>query len=301
MLGDIGYNCDMPLTKREFAPWLWAAAATVLLLMPLPLDAANARWPALTQALQNFGHPLVFAWLAHVVFARLRTRMPRPSPAPWLWVLAGALGYGAATEIAQAQLGRSASVTDLANDLLGAGFALLLHWRSEQAATSGRRALAAMAVMVAGVAAAPLALTTTAYVYRSAREPLLWKADDALFAVFSYRQGGRFTGLAVVEPLPDWTGWNQLQVEVENLQPEELPLVVRVNDRRHNQRYRDRYNGTFALPPLARQTLRIPLEQIRTMPASRQLDLERVDAIVVFSMSRDQPRRFKVHEIRLAR
>jgi hypothetical protein len=158
-----------------------------------------------------------------------------------------------------------------------------------------------MAAAVAVAAAAPLAFTATAYVYRSARAPLLWQADDALFARFSYRQGGRYAGLVVHEPLPDWTGWNRLELDVENLQAEELPLVVRVHDRRHNHRYRDRYNDTFAVPPLARQTLRIPLERIRTMPASRQLDLREVDAIVVFSMSRDRPRRFTVREIRLAR
>lgn len=300
MLGDIEYNCDMAFTKRDLAPLAWLVVAAVLLLSPLPLGTARAHWPALTQTLQDFGHAVIFGWLAHASFASMRHRFALPSRAPYLWVMTGSIAFGAVIELAQPLTGRSASLVDFGYDTLGAALALLLRAGSERASGAGSRAVFALAGAAACILVTPLAFTAAAYVYRSSLMPVLWQEDDRFFARLSRVQGGRFAGLVVEEPAPDWSAWSVLEIDVENPLPRELPIVVRVHDRRHDNSYRDRYNGRFTLQAMARETVRISLEQIRSAPEGRTIDLRAIREIVVFEASGSEHYRMRVHEIRLA-
>lgn len=272
----------------------------LLLLLPLPIEAAEQRWPALTQAVQNFGHPLLFAWLAHLVFVALRRRMPPPSITPYVLVLAGAVAFGSATELAQTFTNRTVSMDDLVNDTLGAAFALLLHaCAGQQRRAWRRRSLAAAAVLIAIALIAPLALVLAAYVERAARAPVLWEDGAILSGRFSYWQTGWYTGLVINEPVPDWTAWRVLEVELENPDETPLPVVVRVDDRRRGHWFRDRYNGRFMIEPGARNTLRIPLDEIRHAPDGRTMEMDGIRGVAIFTITRGATRDFRVHRIRL--
>lgn len=273
----------------------------LLLLLPLPIEAAEQRWPALTQAVQNFGHPLLFAWLAHLVFVALRQRMPPPSITPYVLVLAGAVVFGAATELAQTFTARTVSMDDLVNDTLGAGFALLVHACSGQQRDAWRRHFFAAAAALTAIALiAPLALVSAAYVERALRAPVLWEDGSILSGRFSYWQTGWYTGLVINEPTPDWTAWHVLEVDLENTDVTPLPVVVRVDDRRRGHWFRDRYNGRFVIEPGARDTLRIPLDEIRHAPEGRTMEMDGIRGVAVFTITRGATRDFKVHGIRLA-
>nr|PZN17760.1 MAG: hypothetical protein DIU80_23935 [Chloroflexota bacterium] len=284
---------------RNLLTWSGTAAAIALLLLPLPIEGAAQRWPALTEAVQNFAHPVLFAWLAHHAFVALRRRQPQPSRAPFVQVLLIALVCGAATEMVQSFTGRTVSLTDLINDVLGAGFVLLIHALAEQPTPAGRRRLAVLAVVSGTVLAAPLSITSAAYVMRSVQAPVLWKDGTFLSWRFSSWQTGWYTGLVVDEPVADWTAWRFLEVDLENPAADPLPIVVRVHDRLHNQWLRDRYNGRFIVSPETRETLRIPVEDIRHGPENRFMDMEAIRGIAVFTITRGATRHFKVQEIRL--
>lgn len=288
----------MRSTKPDLAPLLWGVGITALLLLPLPIETASRRWPALTNDLIDFGHPLAFAWLAHVLFVSLRSRTPRPTPSPFLWVLAGAAGYGAATELVQGLVGRQPSIIDFRNDMLGVAFGLLWHAWHEAIAAGVRFGIASLAALVAGVVVSPLAFTIAAYAHRAVMAPVLWRPDSHLFGHLSRIQPAPYPSLAVREPLADWRGHGHLEIDIENPQPAPHPVVVRVHDLLHDQRHRDRYNRRFSLAPRSRQTLRIPLEEIRTAPAGRQMAMEAIRGIVVFSVA-NSGAQFHVHEIRL--
>lgn len=273
------------------------ALATVLLLVPLPANLLS-RWPALGRELQDFGHPLLFAWLAHAGFVYLRQRLPAPSILPWVLVLGAAAAYGAAIEFAQQFVARSTSRLDFFHDLLGAAFALLLHARAESAARLARLGLAALAVMAAGVAVAPVATVLAAYANRTLRAPLLWEADSLLFARLSHWQGGRYPGLVVDEPAPDWRGWRALQVQVSNPGQDVVPFTVRVHDRRHDRSFADRFNGRFSLDPGSARTLRIPLAEIAAAPEGRTMDMSAIRGVMVFATAVPK-QKIEVHSIRL--
>src|SRR5690606_31266364 len=117
-------------------------------------------------------------------FRSLRVHMPRPSTAPYYWVIFGVIVYGAATELVQAVVNREPSLGDFGNDMLGAAFALLLHWRAEADRSGLRASLAGAAVLIGVFATQPLAWTMVAYVNRAIQSPLLWRPDSRLFAHF---------------------------------------------------------------------------------------------------------------------
>src|SRR5690606_29395511 len=147
---------------------------------------------------------------------------------------------------------------------------------------------------------APFAWTVGAYAHRAARMPVLWQADELLFTRVAHRREGRYQALVMDEPAPDWRGWRVREVDAQ-APGAEGNVVLRVHDRLHDRRRNeDRYNEAFLLPPRTRQTLRIPLERIRTGPDSRVLDLSAIQGLVLYASNQSVPRAFVVHEIRLA-
>jgi VanZ family protein len=289
----------MRADRGDLRPLLWGVGITALLLLPLPTHDAARRWPALLRDLNDACHPLAFAWLAHLLFDRLRVRIPRPSRAPYLWVLGAASAYAAATELIQPLVGRQSSLMDAANDMLGAAVGLLLHVRGEQTLPWRRRGLAWLAATFAAVALAPLAFTIAAYAHRSLKSPVLWQPDSALFARFSHWQS-RSSALVIREPLADWRDFRYLEIDISNPAPAMQRVAVRVHDLAHDLRHEDRYNTGFDLPPASRQTLRISLRQVSEAPRGRQMDMRAIRGIVIFSAARPRAA-FVVHEIRLAR
>lgn len=285
----------MRFHRSGLAPWLSLAAVTVLLLIPIP---GAQRWPALTEALLNFCHPLAFAWLAHAGYVALRAVFPLPSPAPYLLVLAGAAGYGALIEAVQSFTGRQASLLDFVNDVLGAGFALLLHARAGRAGRD-RRTLAIAACACAAAAITPLLLTLAAYAHRSLSAPVLWRDGTPAFMQFAVWQRGGAPGLFVHETLPDWRRWKQLEIDIGNPLPEDLQVVVRINDRFHDYKGPDRWARPYQLPPQSRTTLRIPLDEIRSKAIEREIELGAMRGLMILGGPRDQLPPFKVYGIRL--
>jgi hypothetical protein len=279
------------------------ALVTVLLLVPLPVGDLARRWPALFGELENAAHPLVFAWLAWLGFRLLRRRFPAPHPLPYLLTFAAAIGFGLATEAVQAMVGRDSAWVDLWNDALGAVCALALIARHERRTRSpghaSQSASATIALAAMGLAFAPLAWTLTAYTYRAAMAPVLWQ-DTALMKRFSVWQTGQYEGLEIRELAGDWRGYRQLAVDVRNIGDEPVDITLRVHDLAHDHMFPDRYNGRFTLAPGAASTLSIPVETIRTAPATRVMDLAEMRVIVVFQDA-TQKSRFRVTEVRLVR
>lgn len=298
MLGDMGYNSDMPVPGKLLAPLALAALIAALMFVPLPFGASARHWPGLTAELQNFGHPLAFALLGYCAFAPLRARFPRSRPAPYLWIMAGAAVFGLATEALQALFDRQASWPDLLNDLAGAGIALLLHARQEFA--PGRVLLAAALVLALAVAA-PLMVSAAAYAIRASLGPgVIWRAGTPLSGHFAHWQHGEFPGLVIDEPIADWRDWEFLEIDVESLESTPLRVFVRAHDLVHEGDYPDRFNGSYLLQAGARQLLRIPVERIGAAPATRRMDIAAIRGMIVFGRKRDPAHRFLVHEIRLA-
>ena len=270
----------------------------------------------LNRTLHNFAHGPVFGGVALVLLFGLRGQArfaAQPLVRQYVFVFGLAALLGLATEIAQRFTARDSSLEDLATDLLGAAGVLLLCAAFEL----GRRARARQVratLVVAGFLALgalswPLVLTMHTYVERARAFPVIadftqgvglpftfarnarveiapmpqrWAAADGERALQVQLQGADWPGIEIAEPSPDWSGYGQLAIELVNPNSFELAVSIRIDDRHHDFRFEDRYNATFRLAPLARTTLRIPLEEIESAPHGRKLDLRNVARVLMF-------------------
>ncbi len=239
----LGANCTPNLML-----FLAVLVAVVLLLMPLPLG--NSRG---SQALENAAHAPLFAVVALLALrarrhARSGSALPfRDYLAVWgLMVLLGAL-----TEIAQGFTGRDPSLEDLANDALGAALALVgaacLRRETFVTARPARWVVPALMSVGAFLYAAPPLWTAAAYAQRWIQRPVLWQWRTPLDDYFVSHAGsqvdrvpaaaclsdpaapvragqalrialdsGRYPGLSLDEPYPDWRGYRTLLIDLAN-------------------------------------------------------------------------------------
>lgn len=228
---------------------------------------------------------------------------------------------GALTEVAQAFVGRDASLEDFANDALGAVLALAIAaWLRQEAfvaANLGRWIALALIAVGAVLYAAPPLWSAAAYAQRWMQRPVLWQWRsplDGYFVSHSTAQirrvsasaclsdlaaqaprghalwitldSGPYPGLTLDEPYPDWREYRTLAIDVANPGADPVPLSLRVDDALHNHHYDDRYTGIFELPAHQRTHLQIALRDIERTPSGRKLDLSRVATLIVF---RDGP------------
>ena len=275
----------------------------VLLLVPLPLGAMARNWYALTNTVENAGHPLVFWWLTAHLLPVVRRRLS-PATLAYAATFALAMAFGVASEYGQSLVGRDESWEDVRSDAIGALFALALQARRDLRESGHRpwRPVATIvAVALAAVAAFPVVWTTAAYIGRWSDFPVIWSPDSVLARRFSYWKQDAYPGLVIDEPTRDWRGYTALQVKARSLRPTGTEIRIRVHDQQHNQEFLDRYDRAFVLPDARERTLTIPLDAIQHGPAARQLDLSAVRGIVIFQEGAREPPRFAVDEIRLVR
>ena len=322
--GSRGPRFEWAWLERLPAPLLAAlipALAALVVFVDLP-----AR-PLIFHVIEKLGHPGVFALIA-VAGVLLLVRRD-PATLHWrdyaiAFVFAVALGGG--TELAQMATHRHPALADVGLDARGAFCALCFLAALDRLVVAqhrGRQVRAASVVL--GVACAlviafPLGHAAAAYANRALNYPVLFVPASPLDLYFvgagaRTRQpaadaAGRyvlrvplaeraFSGVSLVEPSPDWRGYTRLLVDVTNPGSAGLELTVRVDDRDHDNRYDDRYNGAFEVAPLARRVISIPLEGIELAPTGRRMDMRHIQKIVLFRAASGPPGAFLVNSLAL--
>lgn len=291
-----------------------ALAAIALLQVPLPFLQGTQ----LGQVVENAAHAPLFAVLAALAWWALPWSRARYGLA---WVASVVLG--GVTELIQLQTGRDASWLDLGTDALGAtaALALIAAWRAEgwgrhRAGRFGLLAFTAVAVLMVAM---PVLTVALAYWQRAQQVPVLWQYRSPLDRVllsrrtdaFAINPASRCIGvywqpnaddkLALDEPWPDWRGYRELLVTIENRGDAPQALSLRVHDRAHNNQYGDRYDTTLSLPPKRTSVLRLALADIERAPRTRAMDLGQIAGIILFPAVRDRPTAFCLVSISLTR
>ena len=272
-----------------------------VILVPVP---GRARWVG---QLHDFAHAPIFGCIAVALLLWIRSAMPEGSSWPrwrsYFVAFTGAATLGVLTEIIQFIAGRDASWIDTRSDVLGAAAFLALFAAFDQAFRSGMRiVLALMGIALLAWHARPAVETIAAYRHRADLHPTLaefngpvdlyfvrarasrvqigplpapWATapQSALHVVFSEE---RWPGVDFFEPVPDWTIYRTLVLDLVNPTGVELGVTLRVHDAHHNNEYADRFNRAFALAPRSRRAIRIPLEEIASAPQGRRMDLKQV-------------------------
>lgn len=230
------------------------------------------------------------------------------------------------SEAAQIPGPRDASVKDLVSDWLGAAAALLLAlaFTARDAVSRTRQiAFAVIGAAVLLVALSSFITVSVAYLERNFQKPLLVSFDSRFGRTFRRTQHatlqvagdstgtrkigqitleeGAWPGIVFHDVWPDWSSYSALVIEFGLDRDTPLDIHIRVHDRTHklgDQPYKDRFNMTHELRP-GLHVLRVPLEKILNAPQNRQMDLSRIDGIVIFCSPSNVGRSFQLAEIRL--
>lgn len=275
--------------------------------------------------LWNTGHLLLFFLVYLSGCALLQNLVTRQSLAKLLALAAASsLVLGIVTEYLQGKVGREPSLQDLALNTLGALYGccifLLLarrHTVRARGAPDPMRVYQALGALLLATALVLMPL------WKALLDERLQARQFPVLATYTSKlETGRhrssvstvFTpGGLLVEFLGsgyahinwkylarDWTGFNELAIEVDNQSGADLKLTCRVHDRAHEKSYRydDRFNRTFVLRK-GRQTLLVDLREVQAAPATRNMDLQEIAALICFTSGEKTARRVVFEEIRL--
>jgi VanZ family protein len=307
--------------RRLLQAALMSLIATLLLMLHFSRPpAANL----FQQSLFEASHVPIFGIIAiSLLFA---------TPKHWrtTWKLATAMaiaiGLGLISESAQIPIERDASFSDLISNALGAaGFLAIAIATKKVGFTTSLRRISALVVglilLLCGLS--QFIGVSAAYVVRNWQFPVLIDFDSPLMNTFVTTQNstlesgassefgrsfqkvrlrsGYWPGLIFHDIRPDWRKYSALAIDLALNGPEPLDINIRVHDRRHSnsdQLFRDRFNRSITISP-GEQTLRISLVDIRNAPMEREMNLAKIDGIVIFCDARNAGREFYIAEIRL--
>jgi hypothetical protein len=288
--------------------------------------------------IQNTGHTFAFGLLALVALAFLRSSGISTSDRPlrdYLAAFAFCLVAGIAVELVQFKIGGDADPVDVLRDAVGIisflGFYAVLdprlaqYWKRKGGIWRTGATTLSLLLLLAGLL--PLIGLSTAYLQRDRAFPVLidfeagWPMDfistpnaslstvpaPSEWHMHNESRVGRlilhpaqYPGLALLEPVTDWSGYAYLSFHIYSENPEAITLILRIHDRRHNYRFDDRFNTKLTIAP-GDNAFRIPLEKIRSAPRNRKMDMKAIVNLMIFAVEPDQALQFYLSNIRLER
>jgi VanZ family protein len=325
-------DADQPRSRSSAIAWAVLLAGLLSFMMFGQEPERTRFWAAFYHA----GHVPLFGLVAVSVLGFLRSRgASLASPRPWWTAFAVAVALGGTTEALQVfQPGRDASVWHFLRNVAGAASFLLVlatvGWTGGHRSLirpAGRRALVGLGVVAMLTASGfNLAATVTAYGERDLAFPTLFAADGSLWErTFVDTQDsvltpharpvgvvipfdgplarldlkpGAYPGVAFDEPYPDWSGARSLVLTFVSDLDAPLPLVIRINDAEHDNRYADRFNRQVVIRPGVNRVT-IPLDDVRRAPDRRAMDMRHIRQILVFGYRLTAPTHVYLGPIRL--
>ncbi len=306
----------LPRLRPVFALALVLLLVTAVFFLSLPDDKLWQR------VLEDAGHGPVFAGIA-VVLLLLRSPDPASALRPMVQyrdAFLAAIIIGIATELMQLSMPvRNVSAMDVLHDAAGAALGLALVWLLERhllrrrgvpAPDSRTRVPVAIALAAFVILAWQPLQSARAYAARAAAGPALLPLEGPAAGAFIQlhdttlgraplpagygRRGeadsvrlrfdaGAQPGLRLIEPVADWTRYEQLVIDVTNPAPQPVQLVLRIFDATHDWTHRDRFNQPLLIPGRTRTAVRISLEAVATSPRRRRMDMAAIADVMLFA------------------
>ena len=329
----VALSVPLPRIVIRIGALVLLAAVPLAILQLLPIPRETRWWRAVFDA----GHAPLFGALAIVLLA-ISLSIPvwkeRGRGLHYLAAFAGAVVLGAMSEAFQLTGARNASVWDLLRNVAGsaaflafvATFDAELQPRLVSPSLPVKGLLRVGAAVLLGVAFVPVAATGVAYLSRNAAFPRIcsfqsyWESffleTSVLELTLSYLpeelQGdapdnlvgrlefaaGPGNRLMLVEPFPDWSGHDTLAFELYSPLDRPVNLGLRIDDADHDTTHRDRFNLRIRVTP-GRNEIRVPLEDVREAPATRQMAMDRIRKVVLFAGAPETPFLLYVDDFRL--
>ena len=252
----------------------------------------------------------------------------------YLTSIIAALVLGIAVEIWQKYHDRSPELVDVINDGIGiAAFAMLFaildtRLREPRRGMTRRSFLFMAAIVLVLVGFVPFFRVASLYRARSNAMPTLIRFDQPWEQKFFYVQSGdfsvttppddwpashaashlgrmelragRFSGIVMHEPYPDWTGYKFLELDILYQSDSPRTYTLRVHDTFHNNDPLDRFRQEILLQP-GFQSIRIPLARIENASMLRSLQLKFVSGMTFYTVGIVDPEVVYLGNVRLTK
>lgn len=295
----------------------------LLAILPFFFLHATGNPASPVRQLYALGHVVFFAGLAFWL-AGLSAFPGRTFHARALAVLVAVFLAGGLIELVQLFIGRQASLNDMIVNMVGACAGLALA-ASAQGVPMG---LPARGAQVLALGACLVFLSGPALTLWDMRQaarqfPVLGDFETRLQAQrwtsgtidrTVSRQGRAslrvrldhrktYPGTTLTRSFGNWEGYAALELSLYNPGQDPLRMMLSIRDLEHSQTLKgmsDRFDRTFLIQP-GWNDLRIPMEDIRTAPNGRTLDLNRLTSLVIFTMHLPQDRVIHLDQVRLVR
>lgn len=237
------------------------------------------------------------------------------------------LVIGVAIELIQPSFGRESSLEDVIYDLLGISAAILVYLLKQPNTGAKQR-------WQMGTAACLLLLISAAkpiyYGYLRIQQqqllPILIDFDaNWQNILFVASQGGevaivgspdgwlenqsrvlqitmdstQYPGASLNHIWSDWSGYQSLSMDLYSAHSDSFPLVVRIHDGKHNLDYDDRFNQRIIVQPGVNH-ITLDLELVKEAPKNRQMELNDISALMLFTVRPGKPRQVFLDNIRLS-
>jgi VanZ family protein len=271
----------------------------------------------------------LFEWLHVPVFGLISLAILSLTPTSWRrsqrfgLALLGSVMLGVLTEAAQIPMRRDASWEDLIADATGAtGFLAFAYAVGRKQIVRFISALSATAILL--WSASPLIAVTKALVHRNSQFPVIFNGDidsekpfvsglnlrmesrrsemnDEIYTEFQFMRG-EGPRIEIRDLVSNWSSYSNLNFRIELAGDQELVLTVRIHDRLHrrgNQPHGDRFNQRITLTP-GKNSLTIPLQNVKSAPQGRLMDMTKIEALILYSEKSDAVRSFNLFEINLS-
>jgi VanZ family protein len=277
-------------------------AAAILLGYSLPGENR------LIYSLQDSGHFLIFTLLTLAVLWRYRKSQIRLV----LLLMSLVFLFGILIEAVQSLIDRDPSLYDVLMDLLGVAAGGVLYAGFINRFLSSGLTLVAVIMLTLAAFSQPL-YCLMAYQVRAIEFPRLmnpesvftnrllgvnlgseirritppdnWSLSPKLGVencIYVSLLSGRWPGIDMPEPEPDWGGYESLEVAIYSDQHDDLPLTLRIHDQNHNDKYKDRYNRRLLVHP-GYNRFSLPLREIEQAPKGRVMDMGNISGLKVFA------------------
>lgn len=296
----------------------WLSGLLILFVVPFFfVGGPDASSSLLLKNVWNFGHIFFFA----VFMLLVQSYRPLLRWQEWLMVTLLAIGLGIAIEFVQRFVGRDSSWDDVLHNLFGVWLGLFWGQKPTRLVWLLRFvcilliAPAFWLVVYSGIADIvmrkqfPLINSfesnyEMAHVQNNPRRVntspdnlLHTHGDYGLQVVLSTK---KYAGLRLVS-YGDWSGYKLLQMDFYNPDSEPLELVLKISDAHHDlgkNRFNDRFNRALILMQGWNQ-VQIDLEDVRTAPLGRVMQMNQIRGVEVFAVQLSVPRKFYWDNIRL--
>jgi VanZ family protein len=277
---------------------------TTIILLGIKLPGESR----LIFSLQDSGHFLIFTLLTLVTLWSTDKVKKRSI---WL-VMTLILSFGILIEFVQHLIGRDPSLYDVLMDLLGIIAGVVLYLGLIRRSLSPYLAMIILVLLTLSAFSQPMQWL---YVYQLRAEqfpnlvnldsyfsrqllegsgggeiyPIPLPKDQGIPAdlgtdscVYVSLVKGRWPGVDMQEPEPDWRDYKTLEVGIYSDQVEDMTLVLRVHDQDHNRKYSDRFNRRLPVQP-GYNHFSLPLSEIAQGPKGRTMDMGAISDVMIFA------------------